>query len=363
MPQSSSTRTLRVATASLLLASGALVGTGDDLLAQSGERHTLRGENVAVYNLAGRVRMVATSGRDVEVEVARDGRDGRDLRVAKGTIDVRETLRILYPDDEIVYPALGRGSRTTLNVRRDGTFGGGGGGFFSNDRVDIRGSGSGAEAWADLTIGVPRGQSLALYLAVGSATVTNVDGDLRIDVSSASVSTESTRGRLSVDVGSGGVRVTNAQGDVDLDTGSGSVELTGIRGDRLVVDAGSGGITGRDIDVPTISLDLGSGRTRLSGVRTRDMEVDAGSGGVELELLSDVDRLNLDTGSGTVTLRLPSTLGATLDIETGSGGIDAQIPITVVGRQSRSHLTGRIGDGRGTITIDSGSGGIRLLGR
>src|SRR5260221_2823754 len=39
----------------------------------------------------------------------------------------RETLRVIYPDDEIVYRELGRGSNTTLRVRDDGTF---------NDRED-----------------------------------------------------------------------------------------------------------------------------------------------------------------------------------------------------------------------------------
>jgi hypothetical protein len=68
----------------------------------------------------------------------------------------------------------------------------------------------------------------------------------------------------------------------------------------------------------------------------------------------------LDAGSGGVTLRLPASLGAELDIDTGSGGIDTDIPVTIT-RRSRSHLTGRIGDGAGRIRIDAGSGGVRLV--
>jgi DUF4097 and DUF4098 domain-containing protein YvlB len=90
------------------------------------------------------------------------------------------------------------------------------------------------------------------------------------------------------------------------------------------------------------------------------MRLDTGSGNVDVELVDDVDRLELDSGSGSVTLRIPSSLGATIDAETSSGGIDVQIPLSV-SRQNRSHLTGRVGDGRGTITIDSGSGRVRLL--
>ena len=89
------------------------------------------------------------------------------------------------------------------------------------------------------------------------------------------------------------------------------------------------------------------------------MMVDTGSGSVEIDLSADVDRLGVDTGSGGVTIGVPSTLGAELSIETGSGGIDADIPITVK-RSGRRSLTGSIGDGKGRITIETGSGGVRL---
>jgi DUF4097 and DUF4098 domain-containing protein YvlB len=147
---------------------------------------------------------------------------------------------------------------------------------------------------------------------------------------------------------------------VTLDLGSGSAEVRGVKGSRLTVDAGSGSLTGESIEVPTLDLDLGSGRTRLAGVRARDLRIDSGSGSVDVALLDDVEDVRIDSGSGSVTLRVPSSLGAELDVDTGSGGIDTEIPITVT-RRSRDRLVGRIGDGRGRIVIDAGSGAVRLL--
>ena len=326
------------------------------------ERHTISSERVAIYNLAGVLRIEASSGRDVVVEVTRGGSDAGRLRIEKGPIGSVETLRVIYPDDRVVYPELERGSRTTVNVRDDGTWGDGESDNRreGRNRVEIRGSGTGLEAYADLRVLVPRGQRIAVHNAVGEARVTNVDGDLTVDVASADVTAEHTRGRLLLDTGSGSVTVSDAQGDVNLDTGSGGVTINGVKGETLRMDTGSGSIRGGDIDVAELNADVGSGGVRLARVRAPRVEIDAGSGGTELELLGTVERLTIDAGSGGVTVRLPANVGAEIDVETGSGGIDTDFQVQL-NRFERRHMVGKIGDGRGRIRIESGSGHVRLL--
>jgi hypothetical protein len=330
--------------------------------AQATERRTVTGAAVAIYNLAGRVRIEGAGGADVMVEVTRGGADAGRLRVETGPRRDWQTLRVIYPADRIVYPRLGGwGSRTTLRVDDQGYFDDSGDWRGSRSgRVEIRGSGSGLEAWADLRIIVPRGKRVAVHLAAGEVTASNVDGDLEVDVSAATITTERTRGRLSLDTGSGSVRVTDAQGSVNLDTGSGSVTVSDVRGDELRMDTGSGSISGRNIEVRTLTADIGSGGLRLSGVKASRVSLDTGSGGTELELLTDVEDVNVDAGSGPISLRLPAGVGAEVEIETGSGGIETDFPIEVT-RWERNYLRGRLGDGKGRIRIDSGSGGVRLL--
>jgi DUF4097 and DUF4098 domain-containing protein YvlB len=99
---------------------------------------------------------------------------------------------------------------------------------------------------------------------------------------------------------------------------------------------------------------------RLSRVKAPRIDLDAGSGGIDLDVLSALEDLRIDSGSGPVTLRLPASLSADVDIETSSGGIDSDFPIQTTNFR-RHRLSGRIGDGRGRIRVESGSGSVRLI--
>ena len=328
---------------------------------EQADHRTLSGERVSIYNLAGRVRVQAATGSQVTVDVTRGGRDASRLRVESGEIRGWNALRVIYPSDRIVYPDWRSRGRTQIHVNSDGTFDDDHDWRDrDNDRVEIRSSGDGLDAHADLTIGVPKGQRVAVHWGVGDATVTNVDGDVRVSVSAATVSAEHTRGRLTLDTGSGGVSVTDAQGEVKLDTGSGEVTIDGVHGETLDIDTGSGTVRGHGIDSRMLKVDVGSGGIVLDRVASTRVAVDAGSGRTDLSFTQPIEDLSVDAGSGGVTVRLPAAQGAEVDIETGSGGIDSDFAVQTT-RLSRDHLRGQIGDGKGRIKIESGSGSVRLV--
>ena len=330
--------------------------------AQQSQRYELSGQRVAVYNLAGEVTVQPGSGSAVVVEVRRGGPDAGQLAVETGRLGDTQALRVIYPDYRIVYAELGRRSRTELRVREDGTFGDGSDdrrGRSRGDRVTIASYGEGLEAHADLTISVPSGQRVAVYLAVGEASVTNVEGTIRIDTRSAPVTTSGTSGSLDVDVGSGHVDVRNAEGYVNIDTGSGSIEVSGVSGSSLLLDTGSGSVTASDISVADLDIDTGSGRIRAERVSASNIRLDTGSGSVDLEVIDNPDRIEIDTGAGGVTLTVPESYGAHVEIETGSGGIDLDMPLTMRSWR-RDHVIGTIGDGEGRLTIDTGSGSVTI---
>jgi hypothetical protein len=330
--------------------------------AQTAQRYTLPGTDVAIWNLVGSIVVERGTGSDVLVEVTRRGPDASRLAVETGRVRGQQSLRVIYPTDRVVFPERRRSgwygeSRTTVYVAADGTFGDYVHG--RGERIEIRSSGAGLEASADVRVRVPPKGRVQIHLAAGEASVSGVDGDLVVDVQAARITTIGTQGALSLDAGSGDVRVTDAVGDVLLDAGSGAVTLTRVSGSSLRVDAGSGEIRGTDVDVRELQLDTGSGRVALRGVRAPDIQLDTGSGSVELLLAADVERLTVDSGSGSVTIGVPESLGATLTAETGSGGIDVDFPLTVT-RRGRDYLRAQLGDGRGRIEIDAGSGAIRL---
>ena len=326
------------------------------------EQRTIRGAQVAIYNLAGRLRAIPGTGDAVVVDIARVGADAGKLKVETGTLRGRETLRIVYPSDRIVYAEMRGRSRTSISVRPDGSFSDGGdwNEWRDRDRVDIRGYGDGLEAHADLTVRVPKGQKIELFLAVGRVEVQNVEGDIMVDVGAAEVDVTGTKGPLTLDTGSGRVTVRDASGDLNIDSGSGGLSVDRLKGGSLRIDSGSGGVEGNDIEVAEVNADVGSGGLRLYRVKSPVVTAETGSGGITLELLSDVQRLDVETGSGGATIRVPATLSAEIEAETGSGGFSTDFEVTTR-RVGRNHISGRIGDGKGRISIEAGSGSVRLL--
>ncbi|HEX6643809.1 MAG TPA: DUF4097 family beta strand repeat-containing protein [Gemmatimonadales bacterium] len=329
-------------------------------------RHNLGGDSVAIYNLAGTVRLDPGSGSAVVAEVTPRGDDGARLRVETGMVRGRDALRVVYPGLDIVYPGLGRGHRTQFTIYEDGTFFGDHGRRERGREVRVTSDGDGLEAHADLRILVPPGKSVAVFVGVGSVHATNVNGNLLIDVAAADVTTSGTRGALYLDLGSGEVAVRDAEGEVTVDAGSGDISLTNIRGREILLDTGSGTITGSGIRATTLRLDTGSGDVRLDGVTAPTIDLDTGSGSVTLGLDADIERLSLDSGSGDVTIHAPASLGARIEAETASGNVGGSLISSLTRRSSDDdedddrHVSGVIGDGDGMITIDSGSGDVRL---
>jgi hypothetical protein len=117
---------------------------------------------------------------------------------------------------------------------------------------------------------------------------------------------------------------------------------------------------GRDV-----AFYLGVGETRVDGVRG-PLRLDTGHGSVRatslwipapdrwrLGLTSDVDEIDVETGSGSVVIRVAESVGANVRIRTGSGRIQAEIPL-VVRSSCRGRFEGVIGDGDGDIDVETG---------
>ena len=310
--------------------------------AQQGERYTLDGDEVAIYNLAGSLTVEPGTGA-VSVDMVRGGADAARLRIERGELEGRETLRVVYPAESIVYSGIERGSSTTLKVREDGTFGDGDSHEHHRGRkVRVSGEGDGLRAHADLRVLMPAGYRVSLYLAVGKVSITNVNGELLVDGHSAPVTASGTQGTLVLDVGSG------------------PVEVSGFSGGELSIDTGSGGVTGSELRASEIRIDTGSGDIELTAVTSPVLILETGSGRVGADLRGPVRELAVETGSGDISVRAPASLAAEVEIETASGGIETDFPLQVT-RHSRDHVVGQIGNGTGRVAIETGSGDVRLL--
>ncbi|HYU29671.1 MAG TPA: DUF4097 family beta strand repeat-containing protein [Gemmatimonadales bacterium] len=353
---------------SLLLLSSVAFVTMPAAAQTSQTRYVLKGDSVAVYNLVGELRVEAGSGSDVVVEITRGGADAAKLDIQSGPLRGREALRIIYPDDVISMPEWGRGWNTTMYVRDDGTFGDDNDNHDRHGRwsreghqVRITGRGRGGlEAYADLRVSLPAGKNIALHLGVGKTVLSNVDGTIRVSVASADVAADRTRGWLRVATGSGNVDLRTASGDVDLETGSGDITVAGVQGSSLRLNTGSGNVTLTDGKASNVHVETGSGSIDATGSSGDDLSFETGSGDVDVALVATFRSVHIETGSGDVTLKVPPTLGAEVDLDTGSGDIDLGGLTLQVRRIEHDHVTGTLGDGKGRLSVETGSGNVRL---
>ncbi len=332
-------------------------------------RHVLEGPEVSIYNIAGEMTVVEGTGRSVEVEITAGGADAGRLTVEETTVKGIPSLRVLYPEDHIVYPQFGYGPPDGFS---SSSFG------YGNRRFRVTGRGPGLEAHADIRVLVPRGKTVHLHLAVGRGSATGVDGDISFEGASSSIQAERVSGALRVDVGSGNIDVSRCRAEVVAETGSGNITISEVDGnlsadagsgnvslrrvgaESIAIDAGSGSITGSDIQVKSMSADCGSGEIDLDGTSAGKLALEAGSGSVHLRLTKNIDELAIEAGSGSVRLEAPESLSAKFRIECPRRQLHIAFP-TEVQRANDDVTVGTIGSGRGSIHIDAGSGRVDLV--
>lgn len=350
-----------IASAPLLLVSVALGAP---------ERRSVSTDHLILSNLVGEVRVEKADGTTFDVEVSILGRDAAASGVR---VEVKEGepahLIVRFPtdkEDRFVYPAIGKGSRTTIR-QRDGAEDGEGlvDWIFSGGKgkVEIAGSGKGMEVWADVTVKVPAGAELEVLHGVGEITANGVAGNIRLDNQSGSVHALDIAGAVIIDTGSGGVSAEGVRGNLSVDTGSGEVEVDRCAGDEIAVDTGSGSVKVSAVTCKSLSVDTGSGEVRATELAAESASIDTGSGSVELILtLCGAGPYTIDTGSGGIELRLPAEASATIEADTGSGGIHADLPGVKILSKERDSISATMGSGRAKIELSTGSGSIRLIG-
>ncbi len=150
--------------------------------------------------------------------------------------------------------------------------------------------------------------------------------------------------RTDIHTGDGSVNVSGLHGDMRVSTGDGSVEASDVQG-SLEAHTGDGSVHVR-------------GRFTALNVHTGDGSVDA-----EIEQGSTVSSpWKVETGDGSVKVRVPAELAADLDIHTGDGGITMEVPLTLMaGKIGGNDVRGHLNGGGTPFYIRTGDGGIHVL--
>jgi hypothetical protein len=146
----------------------------------------------------------------------------------------------------------------------------------------------------------------------------------------------------------------------DLHTGDGSITLRNLRG-TLRADTGDGSIRGEDLD-GALDAHTGDGSVHVAG-RFDKLQLHTQDGSVDVDV-KEGSRLDgewrIQTGDGSVRLRIPKNLAADVEAHTGDGSIRFDLPVMMNGAKSEHNLQGKLNGGGPALVLRTGDGSITV---
>ena len=165
---------------------------------------------------------------------------------------------------------------------------------------------------------------------------------------------------LAVRTGDGAVDCDPVNGQIRLETGDGAIRTHGLSG-NLWLSTGDGSVLAEGLD-GTLRARSGDGRLTVSG-RFDRLDIGTGDGRIDATARkgSQVgEAWNVESGDGSLTLRIPRDLKAFLDASTRDGRIHVDLPISVRGDLSQRELSGELNGGGRALRLRTADGPITL---
>jgi DUF4097 and DUF4098 domain-containing protein YvlB len=148
-------------------------------------------------------------------------------------------------------------------------------------------------------------------------------------------------------------------GTADARSDFGSLTLTQVAAGSYAVNSSNGNVS---IDGAAGSVQAGSDFGRVSvlhGVAVT-LDLHSSNGAVAYSGTLGAGPHSLTSDFGNVTLSLPATTAADLDLSTGFGSIHSSLPVTTSGDLNREHWSGALNGGGPRLTVKTSNGNITL---
>jgi len=176
---------------------------------------------------------------------------------------------------------------------------------------------------------------------------------------SGNVSVEGTGAAVRINGTSGNLSVTGAAGVVDLHTGSGDLHLDKSTALNATLESKSGDVHVGDCQ-GTFNVRTASGDVELARCSGRTISIEAVTGDVSIDLTEPIDgAVNVRTVQGDTTIHLMDGSNVRVALATLRGDVTCELELTDEAKQDQ-RITGRLGDGFGTLDVSAVSGDISL---
>ncbi len=191
---------------------------------------------------------------------------------------------------------------------------------------------------------VPAGARVAARAVAADVTVSGVRGDLSVHTVSGDITVSATQRTVELESVSGRISLRDHAGNASVATMSGGVRIESLRG---------------ALDVRTVSAAVRADRVALTTLRHKSV-----SGGLDLSgTLAPDGRSEIETHSGSVSLRVPGAFAATVEMQSFSGELTSDFAVTLQpgttgGRGRRMEVA--VNGGGARVVVKTFSGDIFL---
>ncbi|MDI9641227.1 DUF4097 family beta strand repeat-containing protein [Kamptonema cortianum] len=181
--------------------------------------------------------------------------------------------------------------------------------------------------------------------------------DVVVKVASGDIHVKATKAAVKIEGASGNIKVHEAKGVVDIATTSGDVKVTESKTTSTNVETKSGDII-LDKVKGAANLRTSSGDVTAYEFAGKTVAIEAASGDVVLDLCEPVSGMvNIRTVSGEVTVHVPDGSDARTTLSTLRGEVTCNLELEDPSID-RMKVTGKLGDGSGSIDISAVNGDV-----
>jgi len=207
-------------------------------------------------------------------------------------------------------------------------------------------------------VSVPSQYNVDLKTSGGDITVSDLNGQAKVNTSGGDVSLGHIAGVVDAHTSGGDVSMAGSQGNAMLSTSGGDIKVDNTTGALNVKTSGG------SIDIGRAQGDL-KAHTSGGSIEIGDAGgvIDASTSGGSIKArLSRQPRgeSRLSTSGGGITVRIAANVGLDIDAHTSGGDVDSDVPVTVLGKQDDSSLNGKLYGGGPKLVLRSSGGDIRL---
>ena len=183
---------------------------------------------------------------------------------------------------------------------------------------------------------------------------------VEIKSSSGDVEVIDTKAGTRVSLTSGDVKLHGVGGSVEVSTQSGDVEFESSSCSVVTVEAKSGEVSLSDV-TGLLSIRSASGDVTLERCSGRTVSIDASTGDINVDLVAPVEgAVNLRSVRGDVTLDISDGSDCRVHISTLKGQVAINDLDLKDENRDKLVVTGRLGEGSGTIDMSAVSGNVTL---